>query len=104
MLKEGESGSWNPQGSTLAVRNIYELINGKIYTDGLRRKTLDLYTGFPYDCERCGYVTDLPVLDQWLLRSGTFIHNGKLFPLKTPENIQPAKIELLILEQHLLTS
>jgi hypothetical protein len=103
-LKEAESASWNPQGTILAVRNIYELINGKNYTDGLRKNTLDQYAEFPHERGRCVYVTDVPVLDQWRLRNGTYIHNGNLFPLKTPENFQPAEIELLILENHIITS
>jgi hypothetical protein len=101
-LKEAEVASWTPQGTFLAVRDIYVPIhiNGNNYTDGSRKDTLDLYTGRG----RCGNDTDVPVLDQWRLRNGTFINNGKLFALRTPENFQPAKIELLILEHHLLTS
>jgi hypothetical protein len=85
-LKEAEVASWNLRGMFLALRDIYAHTNGKNYTDGSRKNTLNLYTGFPYERGRCGNVTDAPVLDQWRLCNGTFIHNGKLFPLRTPEN------------------
>jgi len=43
----------------IAVRDNYLLINDKNYTVGLRKDTLDLYTGFPYEPGRCGDVTEL---------------------------------------------
>jgi len=53
---------------------------------------LDLYKGFPYERGRCGDVTDVNLLDQWRLHTGTFIHNAKLFPLKIPDNFHGCKI------------
>ena len=70
----------------IAVRDNYVPINSKNYTDGLRKDTLDLYTGFPYERGRCGNVTGVNLLDQWRLHNGTFIHNANLFPLKTTDN------------------
>jgi len=72
----------------IAARDNYVLINDKNHTDGLRKDTLDLYTGFPYERGRCGDVTDVTLLDQWRLTNGTFIHNAKLFPLKTTDNFR----------------
>jgi hypothetical protein len=78
----------------IAVRDNYVPINDKNYTDGLRKDTLDLYTGFTYERGRCGNVTDVTLLDQWLLRNGTFIHNAKLFPLKNPDNFHGCQIRV----------
>jgi hypothetical protein len=78
----------------IATRDNYVAINGKNYTDGLRKDTLDLYTGFPYERGRCGNVTDVTLLDQWRLRIGTFIHNANLFPLKTTDNFQGCQIRV----------
>ena len=69
----------------IATRDNYVPINGKNYTDGLRKDTLDLYTGFPYEPGKCGDVTDVTLLDQWRLQNGTFIHNANLFPQKITE-------------------
>jgi hypothetical protein len=78
----------------LATRDNYVPITGKNCTDRLRKDTLDLYTGFPYECERCGNVTDVTLLDQWRLHNGTFIHNSDLFPLKTTENFHGCQIRV----------
>ena len=88
----------------MALRDIYVSINGKIYTDGLRKDTLGLYTGFALESGRCGDVTDVLLLDQWRLQNGSFIRSANLFPLKTPDNFHGFKIELLIFEHHRLTS
>jgi len=69
-------------------------INSKNETDGLRKDTLDLYTGFPYERGSCGDVTDVTLLDQWRLRNGTFIHNANLFPLKTTDNFHGCQISI----------
>jgi hypothetical protein len=69
-------------------------MNGKNYTDGLRKGTLDLYTGFPYELGNCGNVTKVTLLDQWRLRNGTFIHNANLFPLKTTDNFNGCQIRV----------
>ena len=76
----------------IVTRDNYVPINCKIYTDGLRKDTLELYTGFSYERERSGNVTDVTLLDQWRLHNGTFIHNSKLFPLKTTENLHGCQI------------
>jgi hypothetical protein len=55
---------------------------------------LDLYTGFPYEHETCGDVTDVAILDQWRLRNGTFIHNAKLFPLKITDNLHGCQVRV----------
>jgi len=78
----------------IATRDNYVPINGKNYTDGLRKDTLDLYTGFPYERGRCGAVTDVTLLDQWRLLNGTFIHNANIFPLKTPDNFNGCQIRV----------
>ena len=77
----------------IANRENYVPMNGKNYTDGLRKDTLDLYTGFPYERGRCGDVTDVALLDQWRLRNGTFIHNANLFPQKTTDNFHGCQIK-----------
>jgi len=81
----------------IAVRDNYLSINDKNYTDGLRKDTLELYTGFPYERGRCGDVTDIILLDQWRLRNGTFIHNANLFPLKNTDNFQGCQIRVATL-------
>ena len=81
----------------IAVRDNYVPINDKNYTDGLRKDTLDLYTGFPYERGRCGDVTDVTLLDQWRLRNGTFIQNANLFPLKTTDHFQCCQIRVATL-------
>ena len=81
----------------IATRDNYLPINGKNYTDGLRKDTLDLYTGFPYERGRCGNVTDITLLDQWRLRKGMFIHNANLFPLKTTDNFHGCQIRVATL-------
>jgi hypothetical protein len=78
----------------IATRDNYVPINGKNYTDGLRKDTLDLYTGFPYERGRCGNVTDVTLLDQWRLSNGTFIHDANLFPLKTTDNFHGCQIRV----------
>ena len=78
----------------IAVRDNYVPINDKNYTDGLRKDTLDLYTGFPYERGRFGNITDVTLLDQWRLRKGTFIHSVNLFPLKTTDNFHGCKIRV----------
>jgi hypothetical protein len=70
----------------IATRDKYMKVNSKNYTDQLRKDTLDLYTGFPYERGTCGNVTDVTLLNQWLMRNGRFIHNANLFPLKTTDN------------------
>jgi hypothetical protein len=78
----------------VAVHDIYVPINDKNYTIGLRKDTLDLYTGFPYERGGCGDITDVTLLDQWQLSNGTFVHNGNLFPLKTPEKFHGCQIRV----------
>ena len=78
----------------IAVRDNYVPINGKNYTGELRKDTLDLYTGLPYDCGKCGDVTDVTLLDQWRLLKGTFIHNANLFLLKIPDNFHGCEIRV----------
>jgi hypothetical protein len=75
-----------------AVRDQYLPVNGTNYTDGPKKDTLDLYTGFPYQRGECGDVTGVTLLDQWHLHNGTFIHNANLFPLKSTENFHGCKI------------
>ena len=78
----------------IAARDNYVPIKGNNYTDGLRKNTLDLYTGFPYEQGRCGNVRGVNLLDQWRLHNGTFIHNTKLFPTKTTENFHGCQIRV----------
>jgi hypothetical protein len=78
----------------IAACDEYLPINGKNYTDGLRKDTLDLYTGFPYKHGTCGNVTDVALLDQWRVRNGTFIHNANLFPLKTTDNFHGCQVRV----------
>ena len=78
----------------IAARDNYVPINGKNYTDVLRKDTLDLYTGFPYECGRCGNVTDVTLLDEWRLLNGTFIHNANLFPMKNTDNFHGCQIRV----------
>jgi hypothetical protein len=121
-LKEAEGESWNPRGKFLVVvadsdgvspTELGLQIYGELWKehciidntilmvvrdnfvpikDGLRKNTLELYTGYPYERGRCGDVTDVTLLDQWRLRNGTFIHNANLFPLKIPETFQGCQI------------
>ena len=81
----------------IATRDNYVPINGKNYTDGVRKDTLDLITGFPYERRICRNVTDITLLDQWRLRNGTFIHNANLFPLKTTDNFHGCKFRVFSL-------
>jgi hypothetical protein len=78
----------------IATRDNYVPINGKNYTDGLRKDTLDLYTGFPYERGKCGDVSEVTLLDQWRLRNGTFIHNANLFPLKATDIFHGCQIRV----------
>jgi hypothetical protein len=78
----------------IAARDNYVPINGKNYTDVLRKDTLDLYTGLPYECGRCGNVTDVTLLDEWRLLNGTFIHNANLFPMKNTDNFHGCQIRV----------
>jgi hypothetical protein len=78
----------------IAVRDNYVQINDKNNTVGLRKVTLDLYTGFPYERGRCGDVTDITLLDQWRLHKGTFVQNANLFPLKSPDNFHGCQIRV----------
>jgi len=78
----------------IVTRYNFVPINGKIYTDELRKDTLDLYTGFPYERRRCGDVKDVTLLDQWRLPNATFIHNANLFPVKTTDNFHGCKIRV----------
>jgi hypothetical protein len=78
----------------IAVRDNYVSINGKNYTDGLRKDTLNLYTGFPYEPGRRGNVTNVTLLDQWRLCKGMFIHNANLFLLKTTDHFQACQIRV----------
>jgi hypothetical protein len=78
----------------IATRDNYVPINGKNYTDGLRKDTLDLYTGLPYENGKCGDVTDVILLDQWRLHNGTFIHNANIFPLKITDNYHGCQIRV----------
>jgi hypothetical protein len=78
----------------IATHDNYLKANGKNYTDGFRKDTLDLYTGFPYERGRCGKVTDVTLLDQWILINGTFIENANLFPLKTTDNFHGCQIRI----------
>jgi len=81
----------------IVTRDNYVPINRPNHTDGLRKDTLYLYTGFPYERGRCGDVKDVTLLDQWRLRNGTFIQNAKLFPLKTTDNFQGCQIRVATL-------
>ena len=47
----------------IAGRDNYVPMNAENYTDGLRKDTLNLYTGFPYERGRCGDVTNVTLLD-----------------------------------------
>jgi len=78
----------------IVTRDNYVPINGKNYNDGLRKDTLELYTGFPYERGRCGNVTHVTLLDQWRMHDGTFINNAKLFPMKTTENFHGCPIRV----------
>ena len=78
----------------IVTRDNYVPINDKNHTDGLRKNTLDLYTGFPYERGRCGNVTHVTLLDQWRMHDGTFINNANLFPLKNTENFHGCQIRV----------
>ncbi|GFG36586.1 hypothetical protein Cfor_06392 [Coptotermes formosanus] len=78
----------------IAVRHKYLPINSTNYTHGLKKDTLDLYTGVPYQSGKCEDVTEVTLLDQWHLRNGTFIHNANLFPLKTTDNFHGCQIRV----------
>ena len=78
----------------IAVHDNYIPTSGKNYTGGLRKDTLDLYTGLPYERGRCGDVTDVTLLDQWRLRNGTFIRNANFFPLKITDNFHGCQIRV----------
>jgi hypothetical protein len=79
----------------IAVRDNYITINDIV---GLRKDTLDLYTGFPYERGRCGDVTDVTLLDQWSLHNGMFINNANLFPLKISDSFHGCQIRVVTLE------
>ena len=76
----------------IAVRDNYVSINGNYYTDGLRKDTLDLYTGFQNERGSGGEVTDVCLLDRWRLHDGTFINNLNLYPHKIRESFNGCQI------------
>jgi hypothetical protein len=61
-------------------------------------KSLDLYTFFPYEPGNCGTVSDITIVDKWLLEdNGTFERNANLFPSKVPDDFMgcPVKVSAL---------
>ena len=64
----------------IVTRDNYESINGKKYTDILRKYTLDLYTGFQYEHGRCVDVKDVTLLDQWRPCNETFYPQRQIIP------------------------
>jgi hypothetical protein len=64
----------------IATPDNYVPINGKKYTDILRKDTLELYTGFPYERGRCRDVTDVTLLGQWRLRNEKFYPQRQITP------------------------
>jgi hypothetical protein len=60
-------------------------------------KTLDLYTFFPYTTQKCGEVTDVIILEKWLLqKNGRFDSNADLFPLKTPNDFMGCPVRVSV--------
>jgi hypothetical protein len=76
----------------IATRDNYVPINGKNYTDGSRKDTSDLYTGFPYERGKCGGAEVVTLLDQWRLRNEMLIHNANFVPLKIRESFHSCQI------------
>ena len=64
----------------IATADNYVPINGTKYTDILRKYTLDLYTGFPYEHGSCVDVNDVTLLDQWRPRNETFYPQRQIIP------------------------
>jgi len=61
---------------------------------------IDLYTWFPYHSGKCGQVTEVHLLDQWLLQgNGSFRHNADLFPTKVPRNMHGCPLTIAPVEQ-----
>jgi hypothetical protein len=58
-------------------------------------KTFDLYTFFPYTTGNCGKVTDVIIVDKWLLqRNGRFDGDADLFPPKIPDDFMGCPIRV----------
>ncbi|PNF20713.1 hypothetical protein B7P43_G17654 [Cryptotermes secundus] len=58
-------------------------------------KTFDLYTFFPYTAENCGKVTDVIVIDEWLLqKNGRFDRDADLFPPKIPDDFMGCPVRV----------
>jgi hypothetical protein len=58
-------------------------------------KTFHLYTFYPYKPGNCGKVTDIIILDKWLLeQNGSFEQNANLFPPKNPQDFMGCTIRV----------
>jgi hypothetical protein len=58
-------------------------------------KTFDLYTFFPYTTKNCGKVTDVILIDKWLLqKKGRFDRDADLFPPKIPDDFMGCPIRV----------
>jgi hypothetical protein len=58
-------------------------------------KTFDLYTFFPYKTGNCGKVTDVIIIDKWLLhKNGRFDRNTDLFPPKIPDDFMGCPVRV----------
>jgi hypothetical protein len=61
-------------------------------------KTFDLYTFFPYTTENCGEVSNVILIDKWLLqRNGRFDRDANLFPSKIPADFMGCPIRVSII-------
>jgi hypothetical protein len=68
-------------------------------------KTFDLYSFFPYKSGNCGKVTDIIIIDKWLLeQNGSFERNTNLFPPKLPDDLMgcPIRVSAIGLEPFII--
>ncbi|XP_033610108.1 uncharacterized protein LOC117282849 [Cryptotermes secundus] len=58
-------------------------------------KTFNLYTFFPYTAENCGKVTDVIIIDEWLLqKNGRFDRDADPFPPKIPDDFMGCRVRV----------
>jgi hypothetical protein len=79
----------------LMIPNSSEIstLDHKPHADTEETKTIDLYSFFPYKSGNCGKLTDITIIDKWLLENiGNFERNTNLFPPKIPKDFMGCPI------------
>jgi hypothetical protein len=119
-LKEAEGAAWNPQGRflivvtetaytaparELAFQICADLWEQHYITDdtilipsrstGTGEDALELYTGFPYESDNCGRVTQVSLITQWDINdTEQFSSNVNIFPPKIPDDFGGCEIRV----------